>query len=980
MNDIRLGRNRVSAVFLAAIMLLGGRAYALDPTKAITQYVQTGWTNQTGLPQSSVRAIAQTVDGYMWFGTEEGLVRFDGIRFRVFDNRGGKGLPDNYVRRLLVTHDGSLWIATRNAVSQYRDGVFRTFTQADGLFPGDVASLCEGNDGGLWIATGGGLNLLKNGKLTSIRERDGLPDKKITAMAQTADGTLWLGTSQGLSQYRSGRFKTFGTRDGLPGNSVEALAVSRAGSLLVATDKGLVRWNGLNASIIPSFVAPSTDHVQFLLEDRNGNLWIEWRRQGLTRLNGAGQVNYTRAQGLPSNQTSALFEDMDGDLWIGFSDAGVAELRDAKFTGFGVPEGLASNTIWSVLESSDGAIWAGTDNGGVNRITGKGVQSYTSKQGLANNVAYGMLQSSDGSVWVGSEDGWISRIKGGKITKYRDAGSKSARAAALQENPRGGIWIGFHEASGLVLLEHDRFTHYPVPGLVNTLYTDARGGLWIGTDHGGVSRLYEGKLTTYAKKDGLLSDNAQAIYVDKQGTAWAGTSPGGLNRIRDGRITTFSIDQGLYDGTVGAIVEDDFGYLWMTCNKGIFKVLKRELNDYAEGRTSAVHSIVYGSADGMRSPECDFAATPSAWKSRDGRIWFATSDGLSMIDPNHIPTSARQPTVRIESVLFDQKPVSLRSEARLGPNSARLEFQFSAPSFAAPENTRFRYRLLGFDSRWTDAGNTRVASFTNLPPGKYGFTVQAANSGDVWNETGASVEFVMRPHFYQTPWFYGLCLILLVSCGGKIYTLRMRHLLRRNQELGKRVAERTVDLENALKAADIAREALRDQATRDGLTRLWNRKAIFDILENELDRAAREGSPLSILMADLDHFKSINDTYGHLGGDQVLREVTQRITASMRPYDSAGRYGGEEILIILPNCSLADAELRAEELLLVISDRGFLLDDGTSTRNLSLTCSIGAACSCDQDGVNAIVSAADSALYGAKARGRNRVELAVLAR
>jgi diguanylate cyclase (GGDEF)-like protein len=329
------------------------------------------------------------------------------------------------------------------------------------------------------------------------------------------------------------------------------------------------------------------------------------------------------------------------------------------------------------------------------------------------------------------------------------------------------------------------------------------------------------------------------------------------------------------------------------------------------------------------------------------------------------------PTVWIESARFDQKHLSLKSGVRVGPESARLEIRFSAPGFTAPDRMRFRYRLIGFESEWSDAGSARSASYTNLPPGKYRFRVRAANSDGVWNMEGAALDVEVCPHFYQTKWFYGLSVIVLLYGGRTIYALRMRYLLRRNHELNERVAVRTAELENAMKAAESAREALREQATRDGLTGLWNRTMIFEILETELARHARECAPLSVLMADLDRFKWVNDTYGHMAGDEVLREATRRIRALMRPYDSAGRYGGEELMIVLSNCSLIEAKRRAEELRLAINGKPFEVEGSP----IPLTCSFGVACSLDNEGSGRLVSAADCALYRAKSEGRDRVEV-----
>ncbi|HEY6290806.1 MAG TPA: histidine kinase dimerization/phospho-acceptor domain-containing protein [Terriglobia bacterium] len=284
------------------------------------------------------------------------------------------------------------------------------------------------------------------------------------------------------------------------------------------------------------------------------------------------------------------------------------------------------------------------------------------------------------------------------------------------------------------------------------------------------------------------------VYADQEGTVWVGTSPGGLNRIKDGRITSYSVDQGLFDITVGTILEDDSGYLWMTSDNGIFRVRKQELNDYAEGRARSIHSVSYGTADGLRSWEISYGVTGAGSKGQDGWLWFPTMAGLAAIDPNDIPRNNQAPQVRIEHLLFDKETVPIRNGLRLGPGFGNLEIQFSAPSFVAPAGMQLRYRLEGFDREWIDAGKRRTAYYTNLPPGSYRFRVQAANSDGVWNFMGAALPFELPSHYYQTVWFYTLCGLALVVGGWGIYQLRVRYLLRRNQALEQKVTRRTTEL------------------------------------------------------------------------------------------------------------------------------------------------------------------------------------------
>jgi len=510
-----------------------------------------------------------------------------------------------------------------------------------------------------------------------------------------------------------------------------------------------------------------------------------------------------------------------------------------------------------------------------------------------------------------------------------------------------------------------------VPGLLNTATFAPDGSIWLGSDHAGVSQFRDGRIIArYTAENGLLANFAQAVYVDRDGVVWAGTSPGGLNRIKNGRVTTYSIEQGLFDLTVGAIIEDDEGNLWMTCNKGIYKVSKKELNDYADGRISSIHSTVYGTADGLRSSECNFAADPSVWKGSDGRLWFATTAGIASVDPRHSETMNAAPAPLVESVLFNQHAVPLSGGVTAGPGGGDLQVQFTTPDFVAPERIRFRYKLSGSDTDWVDAGDRRQAFYTRLPPARYRFEVEAADVAHGWTSNATGLDITLTPLFWQTKWFRSLCaMILLLGCAA-VYRLRVRYLVTRNAVLEERVAQRTRELERALKAAEDAGLALHEQATKDGLTGMWNRTSIFDLLSKELPRAHREQLSVSVVMADLDHFKSVNDTYGHQVGDRVLQIVTERIMNLTRAYDFVGRYGGEEFVIVLPGCCLDDGMRRAEEFRRAIAADAI----ATGAGQIYVTCSFGVAENLSQSTAEELIDKADEALYCAKNLGRNCVQ------
>jgi diguanylate cyclase (GGDEF)-like protein len=968
MFSMTISAGRLSFPLLIVLCsVLAPACAALDRPGAMNQYVQTTLTDHNGLPQNSVNAIAQTTDGYLWFGTEEGLARFDGLHMTVFDLVRNKALADNFINTLAAGRDGSLWIGTRSGIIRLKDGVFRTWLTARS----PIATICEGSDGAIWVGGLDGLYRLDGGKIDHYTTADGLPSDSVTSIVQGRDGTLWLGTSKGLASRKGSVLHPYGFLDGLSADPILDLASSQDGSLWIASARGLVRWNGKAAEAAPSVRVPEHARITSLLERRDGTLWMGFDHNGIASLNNREFTRYTAAQGLPADDVGRLFEDHDGNLWVGLFEGGTVELRDGSFSTFGKREGLSEDMVWSVLQARDGSLWVGTNNKGVDHIDINGrVQVYGLREGLPGGSIFALYESPDKSLWIGTEHGELSHLDHGRITVFHDPANRGARLNSIFADANGDLLLGYHEADGFVRFHHGQFQHYKVPGLLNAATIAADGSFWVGTDHGGVSHIKNGVTNTLTTHDGLLSNFAQAVYIDGDGVVWAGTSPGGLNRIANGRITTYSIDQGLYDLTVGAIVEDNDGYLWMTCNRGIYKVSKRELNNYAAGRVAAIHSTVYTTADGLRSAECNFAANPSVWKGVDGHLWFVTTAGIVTVDPAHSQVRTVSPSPLIEEIRFNRKVLPFEHGAIAGPGSGDVEIQFTAPDFVAPERVHFRYRLSGFESEWTEARERREAVYTKLPPGHYLFELQAADGDRGWDSKSAILSVIVMPHFWQTRWFRGVCGCVLSLLCFAVYRFRVRYLVEHARKLEEKVNQRTTELQLAIQTAEDAQRALREQAMKDSLTDLWNRRAIFEMLGNEILRAERDGSPITVLMADLDHFKLINDTYGHLTGDDVLQEVAKRIARVIRPYDYAGRYGGEEFLIVLPGCSPEVGAHRAEHFRQAIADTPIQ----TAFGPLTVTCSLGVASHRNNALAEELIQQADEALYGAKRMGRNCIQ------
>ncbi len=955
------------AIGLVAWLAVVTPAFALDPSKNFSQYVQSSWALQNGLQQKSVMAVAQTSDGFLWLATEEGLVRFNGRTFATFDERNAPGLGDRFIRSLAAAPDGSLWIGTMSGLVRYSEGKFESFRrQAETRI--DIYDLCVGNDGSLWFSSDRGLRRLQNGVLRNYTTADGLPSDGITGVAAAPNGSVWIATTKGLVSFESGRFSVYSKWDGAQIEPLNSVAIGRNGTVWIGANDGSV---GLWArGKITTWWKGHGDRIESLREDIDGTLWIAFERLGIGRMRGHNLELLTRSNGLPSDNPDWIFEDRERNLWVGWADAGLSMFRDAKFTSFGKPEGLSSDSISSVIQAVDGSFWVGTVDGGVNHLVNGKVRDYSAAKGLAGKLALGLLQSRDGSIWIGSGAGSVTRIEDGRATSFHLSGPLTPELPAVVQDSSGDLWFGFDMPNGLARLRDGHFEQIPLEGRVKALAFAPNGALWIASYLYGLSELKNGVFRHYSVNDGLSSTFLTSVYVDPAGVVWAGTALAGLNRLKDGRITHYSVEQGLSDSTVSGAIEDDNGYLWLSGPRGISRVSLQDLDDYADGRIKMVHSESYGYADGLRSIECNSRAQPGIWKAQDGKLWFATTAGLAIIDPRHILINEVLPIVQIGDIALDGRSQKATEDGmRLGPGDGNVEINFQAPSFVAPERMQILYRLEGVDHDWIEVATRRSAAYANLGPGKYHFEVKAANSDGRANRDATSLDFEILPHYYQTYWFRGLCALCLGMAVWRIYLSRVQYLIRKTQELEAIVSQRTAEVRAALLVAEAAKEQLRDQAMRDGLTGFWNRRAIFEILDGEIARCQKESHPLCVIMADLDNFKMVNDTWGHLSGDTVLRDVSDRLRQGLRRNEALGKYGGEEFLILLPLCTLSIAIRRAEELRVAVQAATVPI----SGREVAVTCSFGVAAFEPGSSVEELIGKADEALYVAKNRGRNCV-------
>ncbi len=793
-------KRNISGVGAAAVwiawLLSGGMAHALDPEKAVHQYRLDVWQPEQGLPWGSVGPVLQTSDGYLWLGSYEGLARFDGVRFEVFDTTTTPALGDNNVHALAEDSGGGLWIGTDGGgVVHLADGVFTSYTTRQGLVHDRVTDLLAGSDGGLWVATRGGLSQIRNQRIESWLPGEGLPHQRLWTLEEDSGGGLWIGTDESLFRLQDGSF----VRQPVEVCSdcgVSALYRDPGGNLWVGTYGGhLLRFDGGAAAAHWSL--PETDiDVMAIREDAEGNLWIATYGGGLFRLQGGELTSLGEGDGLTSDTVWMLEEDAEGSLWLGTEGGGLLRLRDTPVTSITARDGLPHDRVWVVHADRAGRLWAGTD-GGLAKWENGELTTYTTRDGLASDTVTAFGDRPDGSLWVGTYEG-LNLWRDGRLSAALP--DENVAISAIYEDSRKDLWLGTEERG--LLYVHDGTTRSlsMADGLpadtVKVLAGDRDGTLWIGTD-GGLARLWGGDPTTLTQVGGLAGAFVRSIYIDPEDTLWIGTRGSGLFRLRDGELTGYTTQDGLFSDVVYQILEDGQRNLWMSCNKGVFQISKEELDALARGMTSGVHATVYGASAGMKSVEGVGESQPAGTRTADGRLWFPTAKGLAVIDPENLKRNLRPPPVIIEQVLYDGAVVDVPASdpVVLPPGRRALEVDYTALSLVDPERTRFRYRLVGYDDAWVEAGGRRSTLYTNLTPGSYRFQVIASNNDGVWNEAGAAVELYLRPAFYETWPFYAVCVLVIGLLARGILRFRVRRLERHNAEL--RQMQRRLQAKNA---------------------------------------------------------------------------------------------------------------------------------------------------------------------------------------
>ena len=773
-------------------MLSVTSAYGIDPNRAISQYIHDRWGPEQGFPRGPVYAISQSPDGYLWIGTDAGLLRFDGRNFSVVRNDSDIGY-NPAVLGLTPDDEGNMWVRVEGPrVMLYRDGILQDPIGQLKLTYSSVTAMGRTNRGEvLFSSLEREAITYRHGRFEMLARTPILSRSPWLSIAQTGDGAIWMGTRDaGLYRLFDGR--AIQIVNGLPDTKINCLLPAGKQDLWVGTDMGVALWNGteLTTTGIPAVL--NRFQALALAKDRDSNIWIGTDTRGLLRLNTQGLSSMDTGGNASRGSVTAVFEDREGDVWVGGAN-GLERYRDGEFVTYSTAQGLPSDRNGPVYADAAGRAWFAPIEGGLCWLKG-GQHECVTAAGLGNSVVYSIAGGRD-ELWVGRQRGGLTHLrltKGGlEATTYtRAQGLAEDSVYSVYQSPDGDVWAGTL-SGGVSRLKNGKFVTYTsanglASNMVASILRTSDGTMWFATPEG-LSSLSKDRWRTISAAQGLPSPNVNSIFEDSAGVLWIGTAQG-LAFQKSGHIQVPRGEPASLHEQILGIAEDKTGALWLETSNHVLQVNRRKLlsGSLADGDVRE-----YGLADGLHGTE-GVKRQRSVVADPQGRIWFSLNRGLSVVDPSRLSYNSVPPIVHIQSISADQASISVRGPVRIPARTQRITFNFAGLGLAVPDRVRYRYRLDGYDQSWSEPSVAREAVYTNLPPNSYQFRVIASNPDGAWNSEQASVQFEIARLFWQT-WWFGLALVTLLALGVlAVYRFRMHQLTRQLQvRFEERLAERT---------------------------------------------------------------------------------------------------------------------------------------------------------------------------------------------
>jgi signal transduction histidine kinase/ligand-binding sensor domain-containing protein len=776
-------------VLISGLIVSTGSALALRPEKALSQYTRTNWTTAEGLPADVIRRMAQTTDGMLWIGTDEGLARFDGYEFTVF-GRTNSALPSNFITALSGAHDGSLWIGTPEGLIHYEHRGFRVWGEREGLPDPNVSMLYEDRNATLWVVSGNRLCTIRNGKLEVIPREKLMPVEAPHTFFEDQQGRIWITGAGGVVRSEGNGFVPVLGPAEMEGLTGHALALDRAGTLWVGSDRGVLART--SAGVIHRYDAPGqipNPLVHALLVDRDGVLWVG-TNGGLARWEQDHFVPQDVSQVHNRLVVGCLLEDREGNLWVG-SGIGILRFRDDRFTSFGQPEGWPADTPSSVLEDGQGTLWVGYHDSGLLRVaatrgSARSERLYTIRDGLSSDGILAVRQARNGDLLIATRAG-LSRMHNGHFeTTVLPDSMERRQIFDVAEDSHGRLLVatpvGVRVQDGTqwrTIISTTSSSERPV-----ALSEGIHGEIWVGTYNAGMWKIESGgAVRHFTRGDGLSSSQIRSFFPDENGVLWIGTYGGGLVRFDGQHFRAFTTHDGLPSDNVAHIDYDGMGDFWLSTAHGIARVSRKALES-----GSRFPVAVYGLEDGLRTLHIgpSPAGAPGGTRTRDGRLWFTTSVSLSMTDPRMPDPGELRPAASLVEITAAGKGLNPEQEARVQPGAGQIQMRFTGVHLRAPERVRYQYLLEGLDNKWSASSTQRSITYNGLPHGSYTFHVRAMLPGQAPSET--SFAFLVLPRFYETAWFLCGCLALLGAAAYGAYRLRQRQI---HARFALVIAERT---------------------------------------------------------------------------------------------------------------------------------------------------------------------------------------------
>ena len=790
------------------------------------------WTSDNDLPDSSVTAITQTPDGYLWIGTYNGLARFDGVRFTTFDPANTPELKNPRIFGLFTDPRGTLWISTFDgSVTSYRDGVFKYEWQCgqivSAFFPSNrtylatlgrgvavginngqsnlwqtlnedppsASSFCQDASGTIWcLLRDGRIKWISGTNVLSLPDNAGLGTEKVNCITADQSGRIWIGTSKWIAHWNGDHFE-----DATPTNSetvtnVSFLYCSSTNDFWAFVNDSVRhavngRWV-TNAASWRDLLQTSPIYIG-AYQEQNGDVWFRNYGQGLFHAGTDGTLErISSATGLPGDRVSAWFQDREGNLWVGVDRGGLVRLRKKLFHVIGLDDNFAVSTI---CEDSRNNVWIGTFENGLNRWSDNGLERFDLPEGVNRNSFFSAYPDAQGGLWLSADHEDLFRMESGRIMRFSQSVHGIKTILADHENR---VWLG--RQSQLTSWADEKLVNYGGRNGfdrrdVRALAEDQHGNIWIGTGNGVLYQFANEQFAAFKPDDALETQAIWSLLPDADGTLWVGTFRGGLLRFKDGKFTRYTTKNGLPSDVICQILDDGQGKLWIGSHKGIFCISKSIFAAFDRGEIGSIPCNAYSLNDGLPTLECTGNYQPSAWRTHDGKLWFATVKGAVMVNPAKIRLNRVAPPVALEDFLVDSKRFALTNPIEIPPGKHQFDFNFTALSFIAPDKVTFRYRLEPFDNAWVETGAKRAAHYGPLEPGDYKFQVIACNNDGVWNNIGASITFKQLPFFWQTWWFDFLVIsaaVIAIAAAARYVATRKLH-----QRLEKLNQQRAIERE-----------------------------------------------------------------------------------------------------------------------------------------------------------------------------------------